>query len=95
MPSCLTLMAGGMVIACAPIVISELLEVYDYPNFDIGITQTSPYENSTLLQSQNFKSSTTYTILNAAWMTNVLCPLSDEPYNPLGITSPGNDVVIR
>ena len=72
--------------------ISESVETFQYPEFDVRISQSSPYENSTLVQSAGFKPDSTYTILNAAWMTSGLCPLTDEVYNPLGITPPGSDV---
>ena len=84
--------AGGSIIACAPIVISESVETFQYPEFDVRISQSSPYENSTLVQSAGFKADSEYTILSAAWMTSGLCPLTDEVYNPLGVTAPPSDM---
>ena len=85
---------GGSVIACAPIVVSESVETFQYPELDVRIRQSSPYENSTLEQSLAFKSESTYTILSAAWMTSGLCPLTGEVYNPLGVT-PSENAVYR
>ena len=88
------LFAGDSVIACAPIVISELIEAFQYPEFSIQIEQSSPHENSTLVQSDSFKQAK-YTILKSAWMSNGLCPMTDEPYNPLGTTPLGINVTFR
>lgn len=88
----LFLLPGGSIIACAPIVVSESVETFQYPEFDVRISQSSPYENSTLVQSAGFKADSAYTILSAAWMTSGLCPLTDEVYNPLGVTTPASDV---
>lgn len=82
-------------IACAPIVISESIETFQYPEFSVRVVQSSPHENSTLVQSDSFKQQATYTILKSAWMSNGLCPMTDEPYNPLGTTPPGNSVTLR
>ena len=70
---------------------SESIETFQYQEFDVHISQSSPYENSTLTQLKD----SMYTILSAAWMTSGLCSLTDEVYNPLAVTAPGNDVPFR
>ena len=86
---------GGNIISCAPIVMAEPLEAAQYPDFKLQISQTSPHENSTLTMPQGITTSSTYSILDAAWMTNRLCPATGEIYNPLGTVQPGSNVAFR
>ena len=88
-------LVGGNIISCAPIVMAEPLEAAQYPDFKLQISQTSPHENSTLMMSQEITTSATYTILDAAWMTNRLCPATGEVYNPLETVPPGSNAAFR
>lgn len=89
----LVISQGATIISCAPIVISENLETVQYPDLNFRISQSSPHENSTLTMSDSVTTST-YAILSSALMTNTLCPLSEAPYNPIGVTAPGSTVIV-
>ena len=87
--------AGDNIVGCAPIGFSERIEAFQYPDFNLQIRQVSPYENSTLVQSGEFNAELNHAILNAAWMTNGLCPVTDEVYNPLAAVAPGSEELFR
>ncbi len=80
---------GGMpIIACAPIVVSEILFASEFDNNLLYMEQESPYENSSLTLSNGYpEGNPDVAIYEAVFMTNRLCPADADPYNPFGVTT--------
>lgn len=85
------------IIACAPIVVSEVISTQLYSSRDqldedplVTFQQASPYENSYLTTSAGYSAEADYvSVLQGAFMNNGQCTVpSTSPYNPFSLTAP-------
>lgn len=85
------------IIACAPIVLSEVIATQLYAPRDqdgedplVTFQQTSPYESSYLTTSAGFSAETeNMAVIQGSFMNNGQCTVSStSAYNPFSLTAP-------
>ena len=89
----------SIIIACAPIVVSEVISTRLYAPRDqeeeeplVTFQQASPYENSYLTTSSAYSAvEDSVAVLQGAFMNNGQCTMSStSPYNPFSLTAPAD-----